>query len=151
MELENFFKMTLNLYLGLRRLSLKQKPKRFKTRNVVSFISNSSGILTNCNRQPWQLQKRLQTTIPAASLPQRSGWWPGTISALAQKMLFALESKAQGFSFSFSTRVRLGDEEPEPELISLVCTPNWKFKLENSGYNPSFYWPCKYWEEMVAK
>lgn len=66
-------------------------------------------------RQPWQLQKRLQTMLPAASLRHRSGWRPGTVSALAQHMPLALASKNLGLSSSL--RALRGDEEPDPELI----------------------------------
>nr|GMD37552.1 hypothetical protein Iba_chr09eCG10440 [Ipomoea batatas] len=77
------------------------------------------GILTDGSRpQPWQLQKRLQTMLPAASLRHRSGWRPGTVSALAQQCFFARESKNLCRS-SLSCLDGLGGDEAEDELIYL--------------------------------
>lgn len=81
-------------------------------------------------RQPWQLQKRLQTMLPAASLRHRSGWRPGTVSALAQHMLFALVSKNLGLSSTFSLRALRGDDEPDSELI-LCFSLEWRRGKEN--------------------
>lgn len=76
-------------------------------------------------RQPWQLQKRLQTTLPAASLRHLSGWRPGTVSAFAQHMLLDFPSKYLGLSslllLLLLLRERFGDaEEEEEELILLL-------------------------------
>ena len=72
-------------------------------------------------RQPWQLQKRLQTMLPAASLRHLSGCLPGTISAFAQHLFFAFESKNRGLSspllFLLWPRERWGDEDEEEVLI----------------------------------
>lgn len=75
-------------------------------------------------RQPWQLQKRLQTMLPAASLRHLSGWRPGTVSAFAQHMLLAFPSKYLGLSslllLLLLLRERFGDEEEEEELILVL-------------------------------
>ena len=71
-------------------------------------------------RQPWQLQKRLQTMLPAASLRHLSGCLPGTVSAFAQQRPFAFESKNLGLSsilLLLPPRERCGEEEEEEELI----------------------------------
>lgn len=71
-------------------------------------------------RQPWQLQKRLQTMLPAASLRHLSGCLPGTVSAFAQHRLFAFESKNLGLSSTpllLPPRERWGEEEEELILV----------------------------------
>lgn len=70
-------------------------------------------------RQPWQLQKRLQTMLPAASLRHLSGCLPGTIFAFAQHLFFAFESKNRGLSspllFLLWPRERWGDEDEDED------------------------------------
>lgn len=103
----------------------------------VKYVFNNDGPLEkgtmwsySKQRQPWQLQKRLQTMLPAASLRHLSGCRPGTTSALAQHMLFAFESKNLGLLSSplllplwllLPPRERLGEveEDDNDEFISL--------------------------------
>lgn len=99
-------------------------------------------------RQPWQLHKRLQTTLPAASLRHLSGCRPGTVSALAQHIFLALWSKNLGrpspLLLLLPSRERCGEE-----LISFWVLPIGERERERErgdyqSANARWWW-CTNW------